>query len=294
MEGWLAGAGALEIRDEEQAARTMTRGDLEASQQAYARVQVTAPPEVSRELREASLAEASARAGAAELRARGQAAEAAQAEARADALSIRATELEGQHEVYQSWQETTAGQRTAAEAAARELARRAEAKRVEQETEAQPERQSLWEQIQQDMAAAEALEAKLDRERAPQTSEPTPEAGPEYAAPGPEPVPEPQNPEPEYPEPGPQPETGEEAEAREPESAARAARIDEHTALVREALAEQSQRDASREAHLRQERQAAEQGIEARAWQPGTRGPGWNRTEAEAPEAAAQDAEAGV
>jgi hypothetical protein len=58
-----------------------------------------------------------------------------------------------------------------------------------------------------------------------------------------------------------------------PVGAARSARIDEYTAQVREALAEQSQREASREAYLRQEREAEAQGLETKAWQSGTGGP---------------------
>ena len=88
--------------------RACPRAELEAHVAAYERVQATAPREVSAELRAERLAEADARARALELRAQGQPELAAQAEARADAGNVRATELEGQAEVYAAWEESTA------------------------------------------------------------------------------------------------------------------------------------------------------------------------------------------
>ena len=96
----------------------MSRGELEGHVAAYERVQVTAPREVSAELRAERLAEADARARALELRAQGPLELAAHAEVRADAGNVRATELEGQAEVYAGWEESTAAQRHQAELAA--------------------------------------------------------------------------------------------------------------------------------------------------------------------------------
>ena len=115
----------LEIRDEVAQMTGMSQGELEAHVAAYERVRVTAPQEVSAELRAERLAEADARARALELRAQGQAELAGQAEVRADADGLRAVELEGRAEVYMSWEKSTAAQRHQAELAAGELERRA-------------------------------------------------------------------------------------------------------------------------------------------------------------------------
>jgi hypothetical protein len=125
----------LEIPDEVAQMTGISQGELETHVAAYERVQVTAPREVSAELRAERLAEADARARALELRAQSQLELAAQAEARADAGGLRAVELEGQAEVYADWEESTAAQRHQAELAAEELERRAAGTRAPESSE---------------------------------------------------------------------------------------------------------------------------------------------------------------
>ena len=103
----------------------MTRGQLEATVAAGERMKATAPPEVSPELKAERLAEADARARAAELAALGDHQAAQEAQARADAADVRATVLEGQAEVYARWEADTAAERRSAELARAELEARA-------------------------------------------------------------------------------------------------------------------------------------------------------------------------
>ena len=103
------------------------------------RMKVTAPPEVSPELKAERLAEADAQARGAELTALGDHQAAQEAQARADAADVRATVLEGQAEVYARWEADTAAERRSAELARAELEARAKtaertAPRAEAET----------------------------------------------------------------------------------------------------------------------------------------------------------------
>ena len=130
-EAYAAALVALEVPDVEAQVRGMTRGELERDVAHYARFQATAPPEPSRELRAVSLAAADARAHTVHLDAEGHAQAAEMRERQADAANVQATELEGQLEAYQAWEEATAPTRELAERASAELARRDAAERQE-------------------------------------------------------------------------------------------------------------------------------------------------------------------
>jgi hypothetical protein len=258
----------LEIPDEVAQMTGMSQGELEAHVAAYERVQVTAPREVSAELRAERLAEADARARALELRAQSQPELAAQAEARAAAGGVRAVELESQAGIYADWEESTATQRHQAELAAEELERRAPGKRAPQPS--QPE-----------TAASRALEsppitATLEREGAT-LREPTAEAKDQDV----EAVAE-----------------GLDAEVDQlpeldtttvsPATEARQAELAERRAAQAEAAQNEAQREANREAYA-----AAEAGNPS-AWVPGPSTPKWGGLQASTSEPEAAEPEAGL
>jgi hypothetical protein len=266
----------LEIETEQRMIWAMTRGQLEAEVAAGERLKVTAPPEVSPELKAERLAEAEARARGAELAVLGEHQAAQEALARADAADVRATVLEGRAEVYAQWEVGTAAERQAAETAQAELERRAAA---EQDAQAQTEEAAAAKAGTPDLpgpgdltpelverfagadygpglgdpeAAAEALLADLDRVEVPEPDATAPIEDPELAA------------------------LSGHVEAQTQE---RAARWEARKAVVAEAQADQAQRAAMRE--------AAAQDAEVHspeAWVSGPRTPSWGGPEASAPE----------
>ena len=162
---------------------------------------------MSPQLRAERLAEADARARAAELAALGDHQAAQEAQARADAADVRATVLEGQAEVYARWEASTAADRRSAELAKAELERRAAA---EQDARAQAEAAAAKAEtpdlpdptsttpdlvepyaaadygpgIEDPDAAAEALVAGMDQVELPEPDATSPIEDPELAAHG--------------------------------------------------------------------------------------------------------------
>jgi hypothetical protein len=253
-EAYAATLLALEIPDVEAQVRAMTRGELERDVAAYTRLTATAPAEPSQELRAASMAEVDARAAAARLQAEGQAEAAAAHQLHAGTVSAQASELDGRLKTYRRWEEATAEDRARADRAMKELARRGREARTEVDRHAtakvDQERQagepmSLVDQVRRDMANLAALEAKLENDASTREHQP---------------------------EPGPEPE---ELAPPDPERQATLDSVDAALATTAEAQTETAQRDASREAHIRQECQAEAEATGPAAWIPGPHTPSW-------------------
>ena len=276
---WHGGAvRALEIPTEERMIWSMTRGQLEATK-AAGRMRATAPPEVSPQLRAERLAEADARARAAELAALGDHQAAQEAQARADAADVRATVHEGQAEVYTRWETSTAADRRSAELAKAELERRATA---EQDARAQAETAAAKAEtpdlpdptgttpdlvepyaaadhgpgIEDPDAAAEALVAGMDQVELPEPDTTFPIEDPELAAQAEE--------------------MANRAQFRQTEAEARQQRVAEAQAdrAQRAAMRERALRDMDMEVHSPE------------AWVSGPRSPSWAGPEASTPETA--------
>jgi hypothetical protein len=115
---------ALEIRDEADTIRSLTRGDLEAQVLAAERAQATAPPDVSRRLRLTAQAEADAWQQTADATTRHAYAEAANAKALAGRLAIDRQQLEADNAHYERWFAAAASIRKTAAKAQAELERR--------------------------------------------------------------------------------------------------------------------------------------------------------------------------
>ncbi|HEX5298101.1 MAG TPA: AAA family ATPase, partial [Streptosporangiaceae bacterium] len=119
-----AAIGALEIRDEAAIIGGMARGELDARTREAERIQATAPPDVSRQLRLTAHAEADARQQAADAAIRCDHAEAAHAHALASQLAIQRQQLEAASTRHEQWSATTASMRETAARARAELQRR--------------------------------------------------------------------------------------------------------------------------------------------------------------------------
>jgi hypothetical protein len=110
----------LEIRDEEQLYRAMSRGELEAKEHQAQLAYAAGPKDVSAELKETALAEADQRQAAAQ-------ADDATAKALhslADLLATQKAALEADHARHENWSAKTAGLREKGAKAHAELARR--------------------------------------------------------------------------------------------------------------------------------------------------------------------------
>jgi conjugative relaxase-like TrwC/TraI family protein len=245
----------LELRTPDQFVWAVPRAQLERTVAAYERVQATAPREVSAELRAERLAEADARARALELRTQGQAVLAAQAEARANAGALRAVELEGRAEVYASWEETTAAERAAAELAQAELERRGTAR--PQLPEREPELKAG-----EPTAVAELPEQEAEGLDAPEADREDLEAAvaqlPEL-----------------------------DATTVSPATEARVAELADRKAAQAQAEADETQREANREAYAAAELGAPEPEAQS-AWVQGPATPEWGGPQARMPEAEAE------
>ena len=277
---------ALEIPTDEAMIWSMTRGQLEATKAEYDRMKATAPPEVSPQLRAERLAEADARARAAELAALGDHQAAQEAQERADAADVRATVREGQAEVYARWEASTAADRRSAELATAELERRAtagrdaraqaEAAAAKAETPDLPDPTSTTPDpvepyaaadygpgIEDPDAAAEALVAGMDQVELAEPDAVVPIKDPELAAQAEE--------------------MANRAQVRQAEAEARQQRLAEAQAdrAQRAAMHERALRDMDMEVHSPE------------AWVSGPRSPSWGGPEASAPETA-PEAEAGL
>ena len=115
---------ALEIRDEADIIRGLTRGELEARILDAERAQATAPPDVSRQLRLTAQAEADTWQQAADAATRHDHAQAASAQALASQIAAERQQLEAVNDRYEEWSAATSGIRETAAKAKAELERR--------------------------------------------------------------------------------------------------------------------------------------------------------------------------
>ncbi|MGH3196782.1 MAG: hypothetical protein ACRDPY_49085, partial [Streptosporangiaceae bacterium] len=165
----------LEIRDEEQMYRAMSRGELEATERHAQRAYAAAPKEVSAELKDAALAEADQRQAAAEAEAQGNEPGAEGMRSVADLLATRKAALEADHARYETWSAQTAGPREDGAKAHAELTRRGQA------SEARPEETTLewWQRFERDCQVFEqhlaTLKAQAETEGQPWPPQPTAE-----------------------------------------------------------------------------------------------------------------------
>jgi hypothetical protein len=155
---------ALEIRDEAAIIRGMARGELEAQVLDADRVQASAPPDVSAQLRLTVQAEADALAQSADVHARHDQAAAASAQALARQLAAERERLEAGNARYEHWTASTRAQRETAAKARAELHRRAQA-HPPHEQQAQPQAQpqtmtGWWQQFEADIEAVERAIAR--------------------------------------------------------------------------------------------------------------------------------------
>ena len=169
----------LEIRDEEQLYRAMSRGELEAkehqAQQAYAE----GPKDVSAELKDTALAQADQRQAAAEAEAEGNDATAEALHSLADLLGTRKESLEADHAQHQNWSAKTAGLREEGAKARAELARRGQA------SEPRPGETTLewWQWFERDCQAFEQHLVNLQAQAETEGSRWPPQATAEHEVP---------------------------------------------------------------------------------------------------------------
>jgi hypothetical protein len=155
---------ALEIRDEADIIRGLTRGELEARVLDAERTHVTAPPEVSSQLRLTVQAEADAWQQAAEAATRHDHARAASSQALASRIAAERQRLEAASDRYEQWSAATSGIRETAASAKAELERRGLARKPAGQHQPEPGDGPLtaarwWQQFEADLTATErALE----------------------------------------------------------------------------------------------------------------------------------------
>jgi len=165
----------LEIRDEEQLYRAMSRGELEAKELRAQLAYAAGPKDVSAELKDTALAAADQRQAAAEAEAQGDEATAKALHSLADLLGTQRTTLEVHHAKHENWSAETAGRREEGAKAHAELARRGQA------TEPRPDETTLewWQRFERDCQAFEqhlvSLEAQAEAEGKPWPPQPTAE-----------------------------------------------------------------------------------------------------------------------
>jgi hypothetical protein len=114
----------LEIQNEEQLYRAMSRGELEAKERQAQRAYAAGSKDVSTELKDTALAEADQRQAAAEAETQGDDATAQALHSLADLLGTRKESLEADHARHQNWSAETAGLREEGGKAHAELTRR--------------------------------------------------------------------------------------------------------------------------------------------------------------------------
>ena len=165
----------LEIGDEEQLYRAMSRGELEAKEQQARRAYAAAPKDVSADLKDTALAEADQRQAAAEADAQGDETTARALHSLADLLGTQKSTLEADHARHENWSVQTAGLREEGGKARAELTRRGQA------PETRPGETTLewWQRFERDCQAFEehlvSLEAQAETEGTPWPPQPTPE-----------------------------------------------------------------------------------------------------------------------
>jgi hypothetical protein len=154
----------LEIRDEEQLYRAMSRGELEAKEQHAHRAYAAAPKDVSAELKDTAQAEADQRQAAVEAEAQGDETTAKALHSLAELLGTQKVALEADHAKQQNWSAQTAGLREEGGKARAELTRRGQA------SEPRPGETNLewWQRFERDCQAFEQhlvnLEAQAETE----------------------------------------------------------------------------------------------------------------------------------
>lgn len=165
----------LEIRDEEQLYRAMSRGELEAKERQAQRAYAAGPKDVSAELKDTALAEADQRQAVVEAQAQGDEATATVLHSLADLLGTRKESLEADHARHENWSAQTAGTREEGAKARAELARRGQA------SEPTPGETTLewWQRFERDCQAFEQhlanLQAQAETDSRPWPPQPTAE-----------------------------------------------------------------------------------------------------------------------
>jgi hypothetical protein len=147
----------LEIRDEEQLYRAMSRGELETRQRQAQRAYAAGPKDVSAELKDTALAEAAQRQAAAEAEAQGDDATANALHSLAGLLRTQKAALEVDHARHENWSAETAEVREEGAKARAELVRRGQA------AEPVPEETTLewWQRFERDCQAFDQHLASL-------------------------------------------------------------------------------------------------------------------------------------
>jgi hypothetical protein len=175
----------LEIRDEEQLYRAMSRGELEADELRARRAYAAGPKDVSAQLKDTAQAEADQRQAAVEAEAQGDPATAEALHCLADVLETQKVALEADHAEHENWSAQTAGRREDGAKARAELARRGQA------SEACPGETNLewWQRFERDCQAFDRhlanLKAQAETEGQPWPPEPAAQPG---ASPGADPL----------------------------------------------------------------------------------------------------------
>jgi conjugative relaxase-like TrwC/TraI family protein len=178
----------LEIQNEEQLYRAMSRGELEAKELHARRAYAAGPKDVAAELKTTILAEADQRQAAIEAELDGDQATATALHSLADILATQKTALEADHARHEHWSAETSGRREDGAKARSELTRRG------QPPEAGPEETTLewWQRFERDCQAFDQhlanLKMQAETEGRPWPPEPTRER---EVSPEVEPAPEP-------------------------------------------------------------------------------------------------------
>ena len=151
---------ALEIQDETEIVRRMSHGELEARNLDAERALASAPPDVSRELRLTTQAEADAWQQYADAEVRHDPAASADAAALARHMAAQREQLEAANARYESWATGTSSRREAAGKARAELERRELTQQAARQRQADPGDgpQTLvgsWRQLEADLAAVD-------------------------------------------------------------------------------------------------------------------------------------------
>jgi len=177
---------ALEIRDETEIFRGMTHGELEAQILDGDRALVSAPPDVSRQLRLTAQAQADAWQQSADAQVKHDQTRSADATALARHLAARREQLEAANARYLTWATDTSSRREAAGEASAELLRRGLAPQIAGQQQAEPEREpetmvEWWRQLEAGLAAVDRA-IKREHQAAgnawPPERHPQPEAEP--------------------------------------------------------------------------------------------------------------------
>ena len=153
---------ALEISDEQAELQAMSRGDLEARVMDGARVQATAPPEVSSQLRLTARAEADAWQQSADAEARHDHAQAENAKTLAAAMAAGKTRLEAANARYEEWSDNTAAARETAGKAKAELQRRGPEPAATADTATESRSMTAW--LREFQADAAAVDHVIERQ----------------------------------------------------------------------------------------------------------------------------------